>query len=259
MATPQDNYIVPGRASFMGQVGNIGSSPNLAGGTVNASIGGTVNNGVQPSNAATSAAFAVVRTTASPSGMTAGGGSAPAASVSSFQPPVIQQDTKSAIQAHDVPAIFSPSTSQTTFPTQNDTNIVVSGQTFMPRPNADFPRGNTVITTPDPNGFNKVAVNATIGGTPKQNLVGITNTLFNAGENDLTRAQENFNVAKATPGDFLNGAAQQGQLPPVWASGTPAIATYPMNEPGGRGPNIANAPTLAGNRITSSQLPNSNS
>ena len=34
MATPQDNYLVPGRAGFIGQVGNIGSANGLAGGAV---------------------------------------------------------------------------------------------------------------------------------------------------------------------------------------------------------------------------------
>ena len=252
MATPQDNYITPGRASFMGQVGNIGSSPNLAGGTINASIGGTVSNGVAPSNAASSAANAVVRTLASPSGMTpgGGGGSLAAVSISSFSPPAIQQDTKSAIAAHDTPATFTPGTSPTTFPTQNDTNIVVSGQSFTVRPNSDLPRGNSQVITPDPTGFNKTTSVTSVGGTPKQNLVGITNTLFNAGENDLTRLQnEAFNIYKSDPAQNVGGAAQDGQIPPLYT---------PANEPGGQGPNRPNAPGLAGGRSNSAQLPNSN-
>jgi hypothetical protein len=236
MATPQDNYITPGRAGFIGQVGNIGSANGLAGGAANASIGGTATNGVQSSNAATSAAFAVVKTVGGPTGMKAGGGaSAPAVSSSSFQPAAIQADVNAA-KLEQEPVQFTPALASTAATSTNE----------------NFPKSNKVAELPSPVGFNKASSVTTLGtaGTiGKADYRGITNTVANAGENDLTIATDNFNVAKDSPNDYVNGAAQDGQLPPLYR---------PANEPGGQGPNYANAPSLAGNRSNSSLLPNSN-
>jgi hypothetical protein len=237
MATPQDNYIVPGRAGFIGQVGNLGSANGLAGGAANASVGGTATNGVQSSNAATSAAFAVVQTVGGPAGMKAGGGaSAPAASTSSFQPAAIQQDVAIDKRGEE-PVQF---TGAQVSPAATSTN-------------ENFPKSNKVAELPSPVGFNKDAVNTTLGTagtTGKADYRGITNTVANAGENDLTLTQvDNFGQAKVDPNKKLDGAAQDGQLPPLYR---------PANEPGGQGPNYANAPKLAGNRSNSSLLPDSN-
>lgn len=226
MATPQDNYIVPGRASFIGQIGNIGSSNGLAGNSNNASIGGTVNNGVQSSNAAGVAAFAVVKTTASPSGMGAGGGgSVSAVSSSSSFPLAVQQDVaidKNGIHAAQFTAgLASPASlgNNANFPSTNGVNVVLPAASSS---------------------FNKAASNVSISNTGAPKLTGITNTLTANGENDLTLTQvDNFGQAQADGNKKIGGAAQDGQLPPV-----------PLNDP------ALKVVTLAGNRDNSSLLSN---
>ena len=234
MATPQDNYLVPGRAGFMGQVGNIGSANGLAGGTANASIGGTANNGVQSSNAATSNAFAVVKTVGGPTGMVAGGGG-------SIAPATESSNNVAAAQAEVNTNKFNQKSVQ--FTSAMTSTAATSTST-------SFPKSNEVVELPVNAAFNKDASKVTIataGTIGKADYRGITDTVANAGENDLTKMQvENFNVAKATPGDNVGGAAQLQ---------TPLYV--PTNEPGGQGPNYANAPKLAGDRNNSAMLPDS--
>jgi hypothetical protein len=233
MATPQDNYIVPGRASFMGQVGNIGSNNGLAGASNNASVGGTANNGVQSSNAATVAAFAVVKTNTSPAGMGggSGGSEAPHTQTSAF--PAQAQQAVGIAKFNEEPAQFTAAGAS---PASLGNNV-------------DFPSTNgKSVVLPANDGFNKAANTVTISNTGAKNQAGITNTLTNDGENDLTLAQvDNFGQAKVNSNKKIDGAAQDGQLPPLYT---------PANEPGGNGPNYANASKLAGNRDTSSQLSN---
>jgi hypothetical protein len=237
MATPQDNYLVPGRAGFIGQVGNIGSANGLAGGAANSSVGGTATNGVQSSNSATSAAFAVVKTVGGPAGMVAGGGGSAAPQSESSNNLLAAQAEVGAAKFGQEPAQFTGALAS---PAATSTNV-------------NFPKSNVVLELPSPEGFNKSSANTTVAGagtTGKAKFVGITNTVANAGENDLTLAQvDNFGQAAVDPNKKVGGASQGGQIPPLYR---------PANEPGGQGPNYANAPTLAGNRSTSSLLPNAN-
>jgi hypothetical protein len=234
MATPQDNYLVPGRASFMGQVGNIGSNNGLAGASNNASVGGTANNGVQSSNAATVAAFAVVKTKTSPAGMGggSGGSEAPVAQTASF--PAQAQQAVGIAKFNEEPAQFTAAGAS---PASLGNNV-------------NFPSTNgKSVVLPANDGFNKAANTVTISNTGAKNKAGITNTLFNAGENDLTLAADNQNVAA----DAIPAKNKATKASPL------NVPLYtPANEPGGNGPNYANASKLAGDRSNSSLLPNSN-
>lgn len=231
MATPQDNYIVPARAGFIGQVGNIGSNNGLAGASNNASVGGTATNGVQSTNAATSAAFAVVQTKSGPTGMGAGGGSeAPKTESASF--PAQAQQAVGVAKYNEEPAQFTGGLAS---PASLGNNV-------------NFPSDNgKEVVLPVNDAFSKTANDVSISSTGAAKKTGITDTLANAGENDLTLTQvDNFGQAKVDPNKKLDGAAQDGQLPPLYT---------PANEPGGNGPNYANASKLAGNVDTSSKLP----
>jgi len=192
MATPQDDYQVPARAGFIGQVGNIGSNNGLAGNSQNSSVGGTATNGVQSSNSATSAAFAVVQTVGGPVGMGAGGGASEGqATASSTSPGAIQQDVSAAKNGEE-PAQF--------------TGALASPAALGVNVNFPSTNGESVVL-PVNNGFSQTANDVSVSNTGATSKAGITDTLTNAGVNDLTRTQvDNFETAEVNPNKKVDGA-----------------------------------------------------